>query len=126
MGSVEFIENIVKWFEFQKGVNGVLLLGSYARGEANPDSDIDLLVLVDDVCRWVSDQTWATQFGTIERSAIEDWGVVTSLRCFYELSYEVEFGFAPGLLGSNQGGRQWNRKGGKGGSKNTLRPLQVP
>jgi predicted nucleotidyltransferase len=36
---------------FGDGIEAVLLYGSYARGSATPDSDIDLLVLTDESLR---------------------------------------------------------------------------
>jgi predicted nucleotidyltransferase len=33
---------------FGEGIQAILLYGSYARGSATPDSDIDLLVLIDE------------------------------------------------------------------------------
>ncbi|WP_035485455.1 nucleotidyltransferase domain-containing protein [Geminicoccus roseus] len=40
----ELIGRVVEYFEPQ----AVILFGSHGRGEAGPDSDIDLLVIVDD------------------------------------------------------------------------------
>ena len=36
------------WERFGDGIEAILLYGSYARGSAKPESDIDLLVLVRD------------------------------------------------------------------------------
>jgi uncharacterized protein len=40
----ELLDSVVRWFEPRR----VILFGSRARGDAGPDSDIDLLVVVDD------------------------------------------------------------------------------
>jgi uncharacterized protein len=40
----ELLDSVVRWFEPRR----VILFGSRARGDAGPDSDIDLLVAVDD------------------------------------------------------------------------------
>ncbi|MEW6261719.1 MAG: nucleotidyltransferase domain-containing protein [Thermodesulfobacteriota bacterium] len=40
---------------FGERLQGVVLYGSEARGEAQPDSDIDLLVLLSDVADWGDD-----------------------------------------------------------------------
>jgi predicted nucleotidyltransferase len=40
----DLLGSVVRWFDPQR----VILFGSRARGDAGPDSDIDLLVVVDD------------------------------------------------------------------------------
>lgn len=40
----ELLRSVVAWFDPQR----VILFGSRARGESGPDSDLDLLVVVDD------------------------------------------------------------------------------
>ena len=40
---------------FGQRLRGLVLYGSEARGEAGPDSDVDLLVLLDEVPRYVDD-----------------------------------------------------------------------
>ncbi len=42
------IDAVVAFAEKRKGIKSVMLFGSYARGEATPQSDIDLRVVVDD------------------------------------------------------------------------------
>jgi len=69
-------------------------VGSHARGDARPDSDLDLIILADDPINYIADPSWARRFGSIERHRIEDWGKVTSLRVWYEGGPEVEFGFS--------------------------------
>jgi hypothetical protein len=68
-------------------------VGSYARGTATETSDVDLVVLTDCPERYTEDPSWADQFGAIEGMQREEWGVVTSLRVWYEGGPEVEYGF---------------------------------
>lgn len=89
-----FLNAFAAWAAEEVGVKTVLLVGSYARGAATPASDIDLLLLVTDPRVYVEDPGWAGAFGAVERSAVEDWGKVTSLRVWYAAGPEVEFGFA--------------------------------
>jgi predicted nucleotidyltransferase len=88
-----FLSAIVTWASAQPDVVAVLLVGSYARGTATETSDVDLVVLTDGPERYTEDLSWADQFGVIERMQREEWGVVTSLRVWYEGSAEVEYGF---------------------------------
>ncbi|HET6428370.1 MAG TPA: nucleotidyltransferase domain-containing protein [Phycisphaerae bacterium] len=50
MGAVELLSEIRRRLEQVHGgrLRGVVLYGSEARGEAGPDSDVDVLVLLDD------------------------------------------------------------------------------
>jgi predicted nucleotidyltransferase len=84
---------IVAWASTQPDVVAALLVGSYARGTATDTSDVDLVVLTDGPERYTEDASWADQFGAIERMQREEWGVVTSLRVWYEGGPEVEYGF---------------------------------
>jgi predicted nucleotidyltransferase len=46
--SQEYIKNAVQEYFKDKPVTQVYLFGSYARGEAKEDSDVDLIVEIDD------------------------------------------------------------------------------
>ena len=43
---------------FPQGSMEAILFGSYARGEADADSDIDVMVLVDYPCQDIAEKTW--------------------------------------------------------------------
>jgi hypothetical protein len=88
-----FLSTLVAWATAQPEVAAVLLVGSYARGAATEGSDVDLVVLTDGPERYAEDPSWAGQFGAVERMQREEWGVVTSLRVWYEGGLEVEYGF---------------------------------
>lgn len=70
------------------------LFGSHARGDAKPDSDIDIVLMVEDPKAYLNDTNWISSFGEVSHSVVEDWGAVTSLRVFYTAGPEVEFSFA--------------------------------
>ena len=88
-----FLSALVAWASARPDVVAVLLVGSHARGAATETSDVDLVVLTDGPQRYSEDPSWADQFGAIERMRREEWGVVTSLRVWYEGGPEVEYGF---------------------------------
>jgi uncharacterized protein len=94
------LETAARWAKTQKDIRALALVGSHARGAAGPDSDIDLVALAQDP-RIFRDEAWLT---TIEWSRAgvrpvkwsqEEYGAVWSLRVWFELGWEVEFGFAP-------------------------------
>ncbi len=89
-----FLSRVTEWAEQQPDVRGVLLVGSYARGTARPDSDVDLVILTVEPERYIDSIAFAEQFGPISRWQKEDWGRVISMRVWYQDGLEVEYGFA--------------------------------
>ena len=81
------------WAE-SEGIQAVALVGSHARGAARHDSDVDLVVLTRRKPELIADLRWLDRFGRVERTQIEDWGRVTSIRAWFEGGLEVEFGIA--------------------------------
>lgn len=53
-----------------------ILFGSYARGDAEPGSDIDVLILVDASRQDISAQNW--QVGDLAAALLLDYGIVVS------------------------------------------------
>ncbi len=68
------------------------LVGSWARGTAPPDSDVDLVLVVSDPAIYLTDDTWLANFGAVRRIEREDWGLVQSRQVFYAGGPEVGFG----------------------------------
>lgn len=61
---------------FPQGSVEVILFGSYARGDAEPGSDIDILVLVDASREDISAQNW--QVGNLAAELLMNYGIVVS------------------------------------------------
>lgn len=75
-------------------------MGSRARGDASPDSDVDLVVLTSAPSLYLSSFSWAATFGSYSSCSVEDWGAVQSVRVFYSSGLEVEAGIAlPSWIG---------------------------
>ncbi|MGH9900283.1 MAG: nucleotidyltransferase domain-containing protein [Pyrinomonadaceae bacterium] len=89
-----FLESFSLWASAQPDIEGVALVGSYARDAATEESDVDLLILTPDVAGYLRDRSWLSRFGEAAPCREEDWGRVTSLRAFYEGGPEVEYGFS--------------------------------
>lgn len=88
-----FLKAVTVWAEDRGDVVGVALVGSYARGTASHDSDVDLIILSEtpaDLCN----DSWPARFGEILSSSIEDYGAAKSRRIVYRSGLEVEFGIA--------------------------------
>jgi predicted nucleotidyltransferase len=88
----DLLRAVVKWAEIQPDILGIALVGSYARDEAKIDSDVDLVFLTLNPKELIDKPEWITEFGKAKSFEFEDWGVVTSLRVFYQDGLEVEYG----------------------------------
>ena len=88
----DFLGPFVRWASNQPDVHGVALVGSFARGEARADSDLDLVILTDQPETYLHSMQWAEQFGKMAKHQIEDYGKLTSLRIWYQDGLDVEYG----------------------------------
>ena len=87
-----FLEKVRKWAAPQSNIKVILLVGSYARGQAHDESDIDLVMLTDEPEKDLQVPSFAGTFGSIDRIEKEYWGRVTSFRIWYQDGFEVELG----------------------------------
>jgi hypothetical protein len=89
----ELIAKVTDWAQRDDRVVGAGVCGSYARGQAKPDSDIDFCILTADPDSLLKDRSWITGFGSDARvaGAVEDYNLVQSIRVFYGET-EAEFG----------------------------------
>jgi predicted nucleotidyltransferase len=87
-----FLDTFIAWATAQPDVQAMALVGSYARGTARDDSDIDLVILTDRPEQYLDDVSWAERFGVVEKHQTEDYGKLTSLRVWYRNGVEVEYG----------------------------------
>ena len=90
----DLLRELRKWAESDEAVAAVALVGSHARGDARPGSDVDLVVLSSSPAQLLEDRGWMTRFGVVRAAEDEDWGRVTSLRVWYANDLEVEFSLA--------------------------------
>ncbi len=60
----ELLEDVAEWATAQSNVRAVALAGSWTRGTAREDSDVDIVVLTDTPSRYVDGEDWLSAFGT--------------------------------------------------------------
>lgn len=94
-GATDLTDAVPPWAAQQGDVRAVGLIGSHARGTATEDSDVDLILVVEDVRMRLHARSWLAGFGEVSDVEHEDWGLVQSLRVNYRDGLEVEFGLAP-------------------------------
>jgi uncharacterized protein len=88
----DFLDRVRDWAAHEPTIAAVALVGSHARGEARPDSDIDVVLLCEQPHAFLAHTSWIHPFGEVRTCHTADWGMVTSLRVHYRESLEVEFG----------------------------------
>ena len=88
----DFLDAFVTWASDQADVQGIALVGSYARGAGRDDSDIDLVILTDTPQKYLADLKWIERFGVVEKHQNEDYGKLISARVWYQNGPEVEYG----------------------------------
>jgi hypothetical protein len=77
-------------------VRGVALVGSWARRTARPDSDLDLVVLVQDITQFSAARRWADLVPRgFEFLGTQEWGPLTERRVRLVSGLQVELGIAP-------------------------------
>lgn len=87
-----FLDSLQQWTAREECILATALVGSFARGTATDDSDIDLILITEQPHVYLQDNQWLEAFGHVLKVGIEDWGLVQSKRAFYEGNLEVEFG----------------------------------
>ncbi|MFD5271472.1 nucleotidyltransferase domain-containing protein [Streptomyces sp. NPDC058335] len=89
------IERVTGWAAGRADVGGVLLVGSWARGAARADSDVDLIVLTTEPGRYADDEAWVRELALGEVIRNRVWGPVTEWRHITASGLEVEVGIGP-------------------------------
>ncbi|MDF2593648.1 MAG: Nucleotidyltransferase domain [Clostridia bacterium] len=67
-------------------------MGSFARGDFHSNSDVDLTIISTNKDLTLDIIKNEFNFGNIESSSLEEWGILTSIRIFYGNGLEVEYG----------------------------------
>jgi len=93
------ISTIGNWVRTRESIRAFALVGSYARGDARPDSDIDLLFLTTDPgifrADWLDEINWAALNVQPVSSRDKSYGVVWSRHVAFSDGSEIEFTFTP-------------------------------
>ena len=90
---IDFIEDFMRWSNRRKDVRALGLVGSYARDLHQNASDIDLVIIVENPEKYLTETEWTRGFGVVIAREIEKYGKLTSLRVWYESGLEIEYGF---------------------------------
>jgi hypothetical protein len=84
---------VTGWAAEREDVRGVVVVGSWARGAARMDSDVDIVVLADNA-RYAEAGVWTGLLGG-EVVRLQEWGPLREVRVRRPSGLEVEMGVVP-------------------------------
>jgi predicted nucleotidyltransferase len=87
------LDGVRAWAADRPDVLAVGLVGSWARGAARPDSDVDLVLVVHDAAGYFAFPAWLAGFGSPTDRLDERRGALRAMRVWFADGPEVEFGF---------------------------------
>jgi predicted nucleotidyltransferase len=87
----DLVSRIAGWARTHPDIRAVALVGSWARGQAGPNSDVDVVVLTDDPPTYLERSEWAAEIGG-ELIATRPWGAITERRLRFPSGLEVDVG----------------------------------
>lgn len=87
-----FLKKFEEWRADKLDILGVAYVGSWARNQAKPTSDLDLMIVTADPQQYLKENNWISNFGDIKEIKREDWDLVQSWRVLFENEDEIEFG----------------------------------
>jgi hypothetical protein len=97
---VTLLDLVVAWAKRRSDIVGVALVGSWARGNARPTSDIDLMLLTPDPeafrssSAWLDEIDWAALGASMKSSRDVPYGAAWSRHVELDEGTSVEFSFA--------------------------------
>ena len=89
------IETVTAWAHTRPDIQGVVVVGSWARGTATMSSDIDIVLLTTDVATYIVSTGWWGFLDRAELIATRQWGPLTERRVALPSGLEIEFGIVP-------------------------------
>lgn len=82
----QVLERIQVWASTRDDVRALLLVGSQARGDARPDSDVDVVIVTNTQSTYLEDTSWVSQFGRVLSVQPEEYPPTTSVRATYTMT----------------------------------------
>jgi len=94
-----------EWAKERTDVVAIVLVGSWARGDARMDSDVDVVLLTENQKPYLEGDAWLHELGGVRLVKTRQWGPLTERRFALSSGLEVELGVAPTSWGLRQPGR---------------------
>ena len=97
-------KSIVVWAQNDQRIHAVVLVGSHARRNSRPDSDVDLCVLMDGREELLRSPSFFSRFGAMKRYKLEDWSACQSVRVWLVKPDWIKRPLDPGTMRVLQSG----------------------
>jgi predicted nucleotidyltransferase len=95
LGEVQAVlDRIRSWARQREDVRAAALVGSWARGAAKMESDVDLVLLTDAPSEYQGGRGWVQTLGASKILLTRPWGAVTENRLAMPTGLQVELGVA--------------------------------
>jgi predicted nucleotidyltransferase len=91
---LRLLGSVQVWARSRADLRAVALVGSWARGGARMDSDVDIVLLTEDVGAYSERSAWAEELGAVGIVRTQTWGVLIERRLAMPSGLEVEVGIA--------------------------------
>ncbi|MEU6817901.1 nucleotidyltransferase domain-containing protein [Streptomyces sp. NPDC046860] len=88
----QVVGRITRWATGRGDIVGLLLVGSCVGNTAQPDSDVDVVLLTTDESLYLREDGWAGELGLGELIRTQSWGPITERRFATASGLEVELG----------------------------------
>lgn len=89
------VQQASHWVATRPDIRALLLVGSWARRVARPDSDVDLVVLTTTPDLYTPDGAWTHALNAVAISRVRQWGSIAEHRLVLASGLEVEMGIGP-------------------------------
>lgn len=90
--SRQFVRNIMKYANFQNAVKAVILFGSAARGEMEPTSDVDLLIIIKDNINRLEKLILMDAIEKTKNEFLDKDGIIFSTQYLDDSDFKKKFG----------------------------------
>jgi uncharacterized protein len=88
-----FMSALEQWAAKRDDIVAIAVVGSWARGAARADSDLDILLLTDDQTAYLNREDWIAALAPeAELLRTGDWGAIAERRFVLRSGLEIEFG----------------------------------
>jgi len=91
----QVVQRASQWAARRPDIRALLLVGSWARGAARPESDVDLVVLTTTPDSYAPEGAWTHEVGAIKINRVQQWGPIAERRLVRPSGLEVEMGIGP-------------------------------
>ena len=86
------IQRFPRWAEQRSDVRALALVGSWAYGAPDMDSDVDVVLLTDAPGNYIEREDWLKELGGVRLVRTLPWGAITERRFTLPSGLEVEVG----------------------------------